>query len=338
MFDDIKPNQQSQPKADEPLAQNSPSADSGQAQGWQNSPFTPLTKEPPANIPTPANNGQQQTAPKPLSLEGEQDDADKTPSANIPATLPSEQQPAIKPKPFATKKKPADIKEPEDIFAEIEKETPKEDYSNQPPGINMPPKLDSKDASDASLPGFDVGKSNKGKMIIIGVAVFLVAIAVAWAVYNFAVIPRLGGDIDGDNINNNEAASLPTADINNGNINKNTNAVVTNQNINIPIKPVDTDGDGLSDEDEATLGTNPNLLDTDGDGLTDQAEAIRYKTDPKLEDTDGDGLNDQQEVITYKTDPRNTDSDGDGYSDGQEVSNGYNPMGEGKLLDKVELP
>lgn len=35
----------------------------------------------------------------------------------------------------------------------------------------------------------------------------------------------------------------------------------------------DTDGDGLCDETEATLGTSPTEVDTDGDGLDDRAEA-----------------------------------------------------------------
>ena len=34
----------------------------------------------------------------------------------------------------------------------------------------------------------------------------------------------------------------------------------------------DTDGDGLSDAEETTLGTNPNLADSDGDGLGDKQE------------------------------------------------------------------
>jgi protein-disulfide isomerase len=48
-------------------------------------------------------------------------------------------------------------------------------------------------------------------------------------------------------------------------------------------------------------------------------------------DTDGDGLSDAQEK-TYGTDPNDSDSDDDGYLDGAEVDNGYNPMGEGKLV------
>jgi len=36
--------------------------------------------------------------------------------------------------------------------------------------------------------------------------------------------------------------------------------------------PVDADGDGLTDEEEAELGTDPDLADTDGDGFSDPDE------------------------------------------------------------------
>lgn len=38
------------------------------------------------------------------------------------------------------------------------------------------------------------------------------------------------------------------------------------------VAPVDTDGDGLSDELEAKFGTDPNVKDTDGDGYDDYTE------------------------------------------------------------------
>jgi len=80
----------------------------------------------------------------------------------------------------------------------------------------------------------------------------------------------------------------------------------------IPQVPIDTDGDGLTDEEENFLGTNINSADSDADGLPDR-----------------------DEVEIYKTDPLNQDSDGDGYLDGEEVRGGYDPKGSGKLL---ELP
>lgn len=81
----------------------------------------------------------------------------------------------------------------------------------------------------------------------------------------------------------------------------------------------DWDGDGLSNEDEMRIGTDPRNPDTDGDGLTDGDEVHRYHTDPLNKDTDGDGLTDGEEVLKYHTDPLNKDTDGDGLTDGEEV-------------------
>jgi hypothetical protein len=76
--------------------------------------------------------------------------------------------------------------------------------------------------------------------------------------------------------------------------------------------PSDADSDGLTDEDEAALGTDPHNPDSDRDGLTD-------------------GL----EVHVYDTNPRNPDSDGDGVADGMEVTFGYDPTDPGET---PELP
>lgn len=72
--------------------------------------------------------------------------------------------------------------------------------------------------------------------------------------------------------------------------------------------PVDSDNDGLSDDEEKIAGTNPNVIDTDNDGLSDY-----------------------EEFVIYKTNSLNPDSDGDTYLDGAEVKSGYNPNGPGKL-------
>ena len=59
--------------------------------------------------------------------------------------------------------------------------------------------------------------------------------------------------------------------------------------------PSDSDGDGLTDDEEASIGTDPLDEDTDGDGLTD-ADEVERGTDPLDEDTDGDGYSDFDEV------------------------------------------
>jgi hypothetical protein len=66
--------------------------------------------------------------------------------------------------------------------------------------------------------------------------------------------------------------------------------------------PPDADQDGVSDEDEALLGTDPARKDTDGDGLEDGEEAVNRGTDPALRDTDGDGFDDDVE-LAQGTDP-----------------------------------
>ena len=88
----------------------------------------------------------------------------------------------------------------------------------------------------------------------------------------------------------------------------------------------DTDNDGLADEQELILGTNPINPDSDGDGLLDGEEVNNHLTDPLLVDTDNDGLSDSEEINRYGTDPLNPDSDGDGASDGDEINrDGTNP-------------
>lgn len=84
-------------------------------------------------------------------------------------------------------------------------------------------------------------------------------------------------------------------------------------------EPGDADGDGLDDDYESQIGTNPNDPDTDGDGLNDYEEVNEgddgYITDPLEIDTDEDGLDDWEEVNEgddgYITDPTDKDTDGD---------------------------
>jgi hypothetical protein len=79
----------------------------------------------------------------------------------------------------------------------------------------------------------------------------------------------------------------------------------------------DLDGDGLTNEQEAILGTSPTNWDTDGDGLSDYYE-IQIGSDPLKWDTDGDGLSDSLE-LRLGTLFNVADTDGDGLLDGEEV-------------------
>lgn len=62
-----------------------------------------------------------------------------------------------------------------------------------------------------------------------------------------------------------------------------------------PPPPPNTDGDCMTDEEEASLGTDPASPDSDGDGLPD-CDELDLGTDPLAEDGDGDGMTDAYEL------------------------------------------
>jgi hypothetical protein len=201
-------------------------------------------------------------------------------------------------------------KEPEDILSEIEEAettiegpaqptTPAPEKPTKtakppvPPAVKMPEKPVTKE------PFF---KAHKKAFIVI-VLILLAGGALTvggWYGYQVFVVsqaPAVSPGVD---------TGQPQVDV---------NQPVVNQNLNVDQpapQPVDTDRDGLSDEEEGMYGTDPQEIDSDRDGLTDR-----------------------DEVKVFKTDPNNADTDGDGYSDGQEVRGGYDPKGPGRLL-KVE--
>ncbi len=90
-----------------------------------------------------------------------------------------------------------------------------------------------------------------------------------------------------------------------------------------------------------TLANTSDVLDSDDDGLTDEEEC-RDGTSPSLPDTDGDGLEDDFE-IAHELDPTLPDSDGDGTGDGLETnpatghSYAEDQLGEGMVVE-IERP
>ena len=115
-------------------------------------------------------------------------------------------------------------------------------------------------------------------------------------------------------------------------------------------KPLDSDQDGIID----ALDSNNNN-DQDNDGLTDQVEAL-INTDPKNPDTDGDGISDLIEVGEKFNSPldsdldgiidaldtiNDSDSDNDGLTDSEEKQLGSNPnlhdSDNDGISDKLEV-
>ena len=175
--------------------------------------------------------------------------------------------------------------EPEDILAEIDSSKADVRGPSQADDFSMPsiPAMPSTQKTEVKEPFF---KKYKKIFVIITLVVIAGAIVGTGSWYAYKM---LSGQPE---------------------VNQNTNQPEVNQNTNQSKPAVDTDRDGLSDEDEALYGTDIRKVDTDSDGLTDR-----------------------DETKIFETDPLNPDTDGDGFTDGEEVRNNYNPKGEGRLLN-----
>ena len=184
----------------------------------------------------------------------------------------------------------------EDIFSEVDKSAKPEVFKPSPD--NTPPR-------GTVLPPKTGWKSNKmmvfgllfgGLIVVVAGGYFGLRLATARPTVNNSVVQEQPAIIEEEAV-----APAPPVEIN---------------ELEVPpiqpevTAPLDSDFDGLLDEEEAGLGTNLNNPDTDYDGLTDREEIKVYGTDPLYQDTDGDGFN-----------------------DGDEIKNGYNPKGPGKLLE-----
>ena len=98
--------------------------------------------------------------------------------------------------------------------------------------------------------------------------------------------------------------------------------------------------------DDGKYLSNPNSTDTDGDLLSDREEAYfgidGFVTDITNPDTDGDTISDYDEVMKYKTSPVTNDTDGDNFTDFYEfelnstTSLRFNQTGDAFPLDLSE--
>ena len=92
----------------------------------------------------------------------------------------------------------------------------------------------------------------------------------------------------------------------------------------------DSDGDGIPDDVELSLGLDPHnpvdaQEDLDRDGLTNFRE-FQLGTGIRNSDSDADGLSDGDEADNRHTNPLLADTDGDLIPDGVEVQTGSNPL------------
>jgi len=223
---------------------------------------------------------------------------------------------------------PAQRSSVDDIFAETDKA-----IESNPSQMNAPIQAQrvGLTAEESNLEQAEQKKSNWFKIATIVIVVIIVVLG-AYLIYTkFLKSSAVETPVDNitfentDKINQNTQTNAPiqddllvpiTSDLltpdNNGLELTVSDSITTDLEPIIPSIPVDSDGDGLTDDEENIVGTNINVIDTDNDGLSDY-----------------------EEVIIYKTNPLSADSDGDTYQDGQEVLGGYNPNGPGKLPGNI---
>jgi len=198
--------------------------------------------------------------------------------------------------------------EPEDILADLD---PVKPIGQRPAAVTAP--LSSM-AAVPPLPRAEMTEpviSRFKKVIVLTLIILVVgagALVAGWYGYNYFFVNKTVNLVN-ESILTNQASNVSPTDNNAGvqvdnQVNLNGDLPVEN-----PLPAVDSDADGLNDQEERLYGTDLLKVDTDNDGLTDY-----------------------QEVKVFKTDPNNPDTDGDSYQDGQEVQSGYDPKGTGKLL------
>jgi len=130
-------------------------------------------------------------------------------------------------------------------------------------------------------------------------------------------------------------------------------SVSTEENFSLQQDAPDTDGDGLSDSFETSIGTNPNEIDSDFDGLNDDVEvgydgnvgaydpfhpttnATGTDLDANSADTDQDGLTDDEEV-NNSSDPLD-DQSWPNYADGDLNGDGNVNAGDYLIANRIVL-
>ncbi|MBP9827674.1 hypothetical protein KBC55_00795 [Patescibacteria group bacterium] len=212
-----------------------------------------------------------------------------------------------------------DDKQPEDIFEGSDKapapmNLPVEDQRIAPAPRLTPPTTPSASASAmGSAPMQEEGHPIVSAKVVLVAIIILGVIGATIAIsYSFMSQPQV---------------SMPLAD----------QSVEEDENENDTDTEVVLDDEEGKGDDENELDGLPQtdpaviVIDSDGDGLSNDEE-MELGTSINNPDSDNDGLGDREEIQVYKTNPLNPDTDGDTYSDGVEVQGGYNPNGEGKLL------
>lgn len=193
--------------------------------------------------------------------------------------------------------------------------------------VEKPEALQPKQAGDvvSNEEVIEQKSASKKKLITLIVVSVLFLVIVTGAYFGYTYYVKGGNRLSF--LNGEKASDLGSVE----NVSENT-AVDTNVNQTPVNNENQVVGENENNNPENVPVTNNGVKDTDGDGISDQDEVVRGM-DIENPDSDSDGLFDREEVMVYNTDPTLADTDGDGFGDGDEVKGGYNPNGIGKLYD-----
>lgn len=192
------------------------------------------------------------------------------------------------------------------------------------PPIGQPPVLQAMETPEINanlLEAADEQKNKKRLFVLGGGIAFMIILlgGIVFAVTSMDKLPKAAKQAapaaeseakTEQPVKTEQPAVIDTADVATSTNTSGNENVVAEQGSAGSIGASDADQDGLTDQEEGSIGSNPLKADSDDDGLFDY-----------------------EEVKVYGSDPTKNDTDGDSFLDGSEVKAGYNPLGRGKLLD-----
>ncbi len=231
-------------------------------------------------------------------------------NVNTPQTPPN--QPAPKDpkdwgpwKPVDGTKKPAGPVPPPPLGEDLSGQPPVTPPT-QNPNINVPNNVDVPGTVTTDLP-----EPNKRKFVLIGIIIFaLLIVLIAGAIFALDYFSNTNENMNDVNsnevtnsvVNTNNTNSDTNENVNttiNENLNSifdvNTNVVNTNTETDLNSNANDNSNENVNTNKNVNTIINSALLDSDNDGLTDENEEI-YGTDRINPDTDGDGYLDGDEI------------------------------------------
>ena len=182
--------------------------------------------------------------------------------------------------------------------------------------------ISEKEKQNQNISSNDRSRGSISQRVLLGVLGVIVIASILFLFSNSdqnkSPIETASSDVENQTELVESASGINNDTENNNSISDNDLSGTDSMSSNEDVLQIDSDGDGISDVIESSLGLNPKSSDSDNDGFNDYDEILGL-SDPLNEgdkplDSDNDGLSDYFED-ELGSDPNNIDSDGDGFND-----------------------